>query len=62
MPPILSFTLIKLWDPMIEEQCYWVNTVMSDDLVQGALDEIVKCECEYVSLLEKYESLLEYVD
>lgn len=39
-----------------------VNTVMSDDLAQGALDEIVKCECEYVSLLEKYESLLEYVD
>lgn len=34
---------------------------MSDELIQSALDEIVKCECEYVSLLEKYEGLLEDV-
>ena len=48
--------------PWLRNNVIGVNTVMSDDLVQGALDEIVKCECEYVSLLEKYESLLEYVD
>ena len=34
---------------------------MSDELIQSALNEIMKCECEYVSLLEKYETLLEYV-